>query len=153
MLGHVSIKPSDQRDAIRKIPSWCHGYNSSEISEIVLTDTLAGDTPYSFYSIKSSGGGRLITEELRGLARSRVCRSSAFMQGFKAYRIQFSLPDRKLLFLGGYVVLARFRVWLRWILIQKCCFRCLKRVGNRSLQVLQLAAVIYSLEIKLCFIP
>jgi len=35
------------------------------------------------------------------------------MQGFKAYLIQFSLPDRKLLFVGEYEILARFGVWLK----------------------------------------
>lgn len=138
---------------------WCvyflagaDGYSPSEMDEMVLTDTLAGDTLYSFTSVKCSGGSRWINWGVKRLSKESICRSSAFIQGLKAYLIQFSLPDRKLLFLGEYEILASFSVWLIWVLIQKCCFRCLRNGGNRSLYILQLAAVIYSFTIKLCFI-
>lgn len=88
-------------------------YNSSDIDEMVLIDTLADDALYSFTSLKCCGAGVWINWGVKRLSKESVCRSSAFMQGFKAYLIQFILPSRKLLFPGEYEVLARYRVWLR----------------------------------------
>lgn len=109
-----------------------NGYNPSEIDGMALTDTLAEDALYSFTPVKCFGAGGWINWGVKRLSKEPVCRSSAFMQGFKACLIRFSLPDRKLLFHGEYEILARFRVWLSWVLIQKCCFRCLKSKQQKS---------------------
>lgn len=60
------------------------GYNPSETDEIVVIDTLAEDTLHNFTFAKSSEAGGWINWGLKRLRKESVCRSSAFMQGFKA---------------------------------------------------------------------
>lgn len=94
-------------------------YNSSEIDEMMLIYTLAETTLCSFASVNCCRAAGWINWGVKRLSKESVCRSSAFMQSFKAYLIQFSLPDRKPHFLGEYEILVRFRVCLGWIFIQQ----------------------------------
>lgn len=54
MFEHISTKPKEQRHA--KCLAGADGYyNSSDIDEMVLIDTLADDALYSFTSLKCCG--------------------------------------------------------------------------------------------------